>query len=66
MGGYYDCNKPQLVLGTPELVKKLTIKDFDYFTDHRAMSHEDDILSKSIVMSKGKQIYACNFILIIN
>ncbi|KAL1509586.1 hypothetical protein ABEB36_004298 [Hypothenemus hampei] len=35
-GGIYQLNLPTLVLKDPELIKQITIKDFDHFTDHRA------------------------------
>ncbi|KAL1509791.1 hypothetical protein ABEB36_004473 [Hypothenemus hampei] len=34
-GGFYQFNVPTLMLKDPELIKQLTIKDFDHFTDHR-------------------------------
>ncbi|KAL1509787.1 hypothetical protein ABEB36_004470 [Hypothenemus hampei] len=33
-GGIYFFNRPTLILKAPELIKQLTIKDFDHFTDH--------------------------------
>ncbi|KAL1509793.1 hypothetical protein ABEB36_004475 [Hypothenemus hampei] len=33
-GGIYQFNLPTLMLKDPELIKQLTIKDFDHFTDH--------------------------------
>ncbi|CAG9762960.1 unnamed protein product [Ceutorhynchus assimilis] len=33
--GYYQFSLPILILKDPELIKQLTVKDFDHFTDHR-------------------------------
>lgn len=33
--GYYEFMKPVLMIGDPELLKHVMIKDFDHFTDRR-------------------------------
>ncbi|XP_017769445.1 PREDICTED: cytochrome P450 9e2-like [Nicrophorus vespilloides] len=39
--GMYQLLKPVLIIHDPELIKTVTIKDFDHFTDHSTGSHED-------------------------
>jgi cytochrome P450 family 9 len=41
----------------PKLVKKLAVKDFDYFVDHRSFISEDvdKLFGKSIVNMKGQR-----------
>ncbi|KXJ79841.1 hypothetical protein RP20_CCG027714 [Aedes albopictus] len=34
MGGFYDFMKPIFMLREPEVIKQITVKDFDYFMDH--------------------------------
>uniref|UniRef100_A0AAR5P3G8 Cytochrome P450 n=1 Tax=Dendroctonus ponderosae TaxID=77166 RepID=A0AAR5P3G8_DENPD len=34
--GFYQFSVPTLMLKDPELIKQITVKDFDHFTDHRA------------------------------
>ncbi|KAL1509785.1 hypothetical protein ABEB36_004469 [Hypothenemus hampei] len=40
-GGLYQFNSPVLMLKDPELIKQLTIKDFDHFTDHKVVVNPD-------------------------
>ncbi|XP_066259998.1 cytochrome P450 9e2-like isoform X2 [Euwallacea similis] len=54
--GMYQFYLPTLVLKDPEVIKQLTIKDFDYFTDHRnfAVSEEiDPLWSANLFTLKG-------------
>lgn len=49
---------PVLIVRDPDLIRQITIKDFDHFTDHalfRAIDEIDPILARSLVMLKGKK-----------
>ncbi|EAT41572.2 AAEL006804-PA [Aedes aegypti] len=39
--GFYDFTTPMYLLRDPEMIKKVSIKDFDYFTDHVPMMPTD-------------------------
>ncbi|ENN74073.1 hypothetical protein YQE_09335, partial [Dendroctonus ponderosae] len=39
--GFYQFSIPTLIIKDPELLKQLTIRDFDHFTDHRALIDAD-------------------------
>ncbi|KAJ8916081.1 hypothetical protein NQ315_004447, partial [Exocentrus adspersus] len=39
--GVYQFSLPTLLLRDPELIKQVTVKDFDHFTDHRPFLPED-------------------------
>nr|WCC58103.1 cytochrome P450 [Pharsalia antennata] len=39
--GMYQFFVPTLVLKDPDLIKQITVKDFDHFTDHRSFVAED-------------------------
>lgn len=49
--------KPVYFVIDPKLVKKLAVKDFDYFLDHRSVINEDvdKLFGKSIVSMKGQR-----------
>ena len=51
----YTFLTPTLVIKDPELIKQITVKDFDYFTDHSSISvSDDDVLwSKNLFVLKG-------------
>ncbi|XP_055619247.1 probable cytochrome P450 9f2 isoform X2 [Toxorhynchites rutilus septentrionalis] len=35
ISGFYDLLRPIYILRDPEVIKKIAVKDFDYFTDHQ-------------------------------
>ncbi|XP_074040534.1 cytochrome P450 9e2-like isoform X2 [Leptinotarsa decemlineata] len=39
--GVYQFLQPTLLVKDPELLKKITVKDFEHFTDHRVLISED-------------------------
>ncbi|KAH0999927.1 hypothetical protein HUJ04_008163 [Dendroctonus ponderosae] len=39
--GFYQFSIPTLIIKDPELLKQLTIRDFDHFTDHRTLIDAD-------------------------
>lgn len=49
--------QPIIFLRDPELIKRLTVKDFDYFSDHRAIFDEklDSLFGSSLVSLKGQK-----------
>ncbi|KAF7278759.1 hypothetical protein GWI33_007992 [Rhynchophorus ferrugineus] len=53
--GIYQFLKPKLIIRDPELIKSVTVKDFDYFTDHVAMVEPkaDPLFGKNLLMLKG-------------
>lgn len=38
--GTFQFGKPVLILRDPEIIKQMTIKDFDHFEDHRNLIDE--------------------------
>ncbi|KAL1509780.1 hypothetical protein ABEB36_004464 [Hypothenemus hampei] len=59
--GVYQFNRPVLILNNPELIKELTTKDFDHFTDHKAFNNPeaDPLWSNNLFSLKGlKQMRA--------
>lgn len=54
--GSYDFTSPTIVLRDPELIKEITIKHFDHFTDHATYTSSDNVdplLSKIIFYYRG-------------
>jgi len=49
--------KPIFIVRDPQLIKQLTVKDFDSFSDHRILVTEDvDVLfGKSLISLKGQK-----------
>ncbi|KAJ8916088.1 hypothetical protein NQ315_004454 [Exocentrus adspersus] len=54
--GIYQFFMPTLLIRDPDLIKQITVKDFDHFTDHRSLVPEDGdpLWSKNLVALKGK------------
>ena len=61
-GGMYDFLKPVVVLRDPELIKMVTVKDFEFFLDHRTIFTEDiePILGKGLISLQGKNASSVN------
>ncbi|CAL4106072.1 unnamed protein product [Meganyctiphanes norvegica] len=53
--GRYEMFIPVLVVGDPELIKHITIKDFDHFTDHRKLhfSSKDNTWRHMLFSAEG-------------
>ncbi|XP_017782507.1 PREDICTED: cytochrome P450 9e2-like [Nicrophorus vespilloides] len=53
--GFYQMNNPMLLIRDPELMKTLTVKDFDHFTDRRPFIPEDcdPLWNKNLFALKG-------------
>lgn len=62
--GIYQCFLPILILKDPDLIKQITVKDFDHFTDHRSFFPEDvdPLWGKNLFSLKGKYLFLHNFI----
>ncbi|KAL1509576.1 hypothetical protein ABEB36_004288 [Hypothenemus hampei] len=56
-GGTYQFTLPSLILKDPELIKQITIKDFDHFTDHRAFVNPeaDPLWSNNLFALTGQK-----------
>ncbi|KAL1509581.1 hypothetical protein ABEB36_004293 [Hypothenemus hampei] len=56
-GGIYQFNFPTLLLKDPELIKQITIKDFDHFTDHRGFVNPeaDPLWPNNLVALTGQK-----------
>ena len=52
---------PVVLLRDPELIKKVTVKDFEHFLDHQAPISEEaePLFGKALFNLKGKQLTAC-------
>lgn len=59
--GIYQFFKPKLVISDPELIRRVTVKDFDHFVDHVAQTNpkSDPLFSKNILNLKGNNSIEC-------
>ncbi|XP_050297889.1 cytochrome P450 9e2-like [Anthonomus grandis grandis] len=55
--GFYQFLKPKLIIRDPELIRKITVKDFDYFVDHVSVTDPsvDPLFAKNLISLKGDQ-----------
>nr|ANS06316.1 cytochrome P450 [Agasicles hygrophila] len=55
--GSYQFSTPTLLIKDPELIKLITVKDFDHFLDHRTFVPEnaDPLLAKNLFALKGEK-----------
>lgn len=53
----FDFRQPLFLIRDPELVRKIGIKDFDHFEDHKLFfeSHQDVLFGKSLIMLNGEK-----------
>jgi cytochrome P450 family 9 len=60
-GGLYQLMNPLLLLRDPELIKSVTVKDFEHFLDRQVLITEDiePLLGKALSNLKGEQLTAC-------
>jgi cytochrome P450 family 9 len=65
-GGVYQFMFPTLLLRDPELIKMVTVKDFEHFLDHQAPISEEaePLFGKALFNLKGKQLTACTVLLL--
>lgn len=54
--GRYELLKPTLIIRDIDLVKKITIKDFEYFLDHRGFADKkvEPLFARNLFSLKGK------------
>jgi cytochrome P450 family 9 len=57
-GGTYQFLTPIILLRDPELIKRVTVKDFEHFLDHRNPISEEaePLFGKSLFNLKGKSL----------
>lgn len=55
--GRFEFMMPMLLIKDIELIKKIAVKDFDYFTDHRTIIDEntDPLFGRNLFSMKGNQ-----------
>ncbi|XP_059489584.1 cytochrome P450 9e2-like [Neocloeon triangulifer] len=55
--GFYMGTVPEYLITVPELVREVTVKQFDHFTDRQpfAQSNVDDLLARSLLSLKGDE-----------
>ncbi|XP_065080349.1 cytochrome P450 9e2-like [Ochlerotatus camptorhynchus] len=59
--GLYDVNIPMFVICDPELIKRIAVKDFDHFMDHRPVfgasesDHPNLLFEKSLIGLTGQK-----------
>lgn len=53
--GIYQFTLPTLLIRDPELIKQITVKDFEHFMDHRSVipNNDDPVWSKNLFALKG-------------
>lgn len=53
----FDFRVPQFVLRSPEVIKKIGVKDFEFFEDHRTFADEriDKLWGNSLFLMKGEK-----------
>lgn len=61
--GIYQFTRPSLIIRDPELIKELTVKDFDHFTDHRAFGNTEiePLWSSNLFALQGKKMFKYYF-----
>jgi cytochrome P450 family 9 len=57
-GGIYQLLKPILLIRDPELIKMVTVKDFEHFLDHEVPISEDaePIFGKALINLRGEKL----------
>jgi cytochrome P450 family 9 len=64
-GGVYEFLNPVIMLRDPELIKRVTVKDFEHFLDHRNPISEEaePLFGKSLFNLKGELFIASRLLL---
>jgi hypothetical protein len=64
-GGVFQFMFPTLLIRDPELIKMVTVKDFEHFLDHQAPISEEaePLFGKALFNLKGEQISVCMVLL---
>jgi cytochrome P450 family 9 len=57
-GGLYQLMNPVLLLRDPELIKMVTVKDFEHFLDRQVLINEDaePLFGKALSNLKGEEL----------
>nr|WDY85985.1 cytochrome P450 9Z213 [Pagiophloeus tsushimanus] len=55
--GFYQFTTPTLLIRDPELIKEITVKEFDHFTDHRSFvdPEADPLWGRNLLSLKGQR-----------
>ncbi|KAG5671504.1 hypothetical protein PVAND_001698 [Polypedilum vanderplanki] len=55
--GMFNFMKPVFIIRDPQIIKKLAVKDFDFFTDHRVIISEevDPLFGKALISLQGQK-----------
>ena len=61
-GGVYQFMNPVVLLRDPELIKMVTVKDFEHFLDRHSLISEEaePMFGKALFNLKGEQFTACS------
>ncbi|XP_045626009.1 probable cytochrome P450 6a13 [Procambarus clarkii] len=51
--GYYEFTQPCLMIGDPELLKHVMVKDFDHFTDRSFVTFNEPVMDHMLLGLKG-------------
>ncbi|XP_042238139.1 cytochrome P450 6B7-like isoform X2 [Homarus americanus] len=51
--GYYEFTQPCLMVGDPELLKHIMVKDFDHFTDRSFVTFNEPVMDHMLLGLKG-------------
>lgn len=54
VSGFFEFVKPVFLIRDPKLLKKLAVKDFDYFMDHRKFI-DDPLLGRGLFLLTGQE-----------
>jgi cytochrome P450 family 9 len=65
-GGFYHLMNPVILIRDPELIKMLTVKDFEHFLDRQVPISEDaePLFGKALFNLKGEQLAVCTVLLL--
>jgi len=65
-GGLYQLMQPILLLRDPELIKMVTVRDFEHFVDRQVPISEDaePLFGKALFNLQGEQHIACTVFLL--
>jgi len=65
-GGLYQLMDPILLIRDPELIKIVTVRDFEHFLDHQVSISEDaePLFGKMLFNLQGEQHIACTVLLL--
>jgi cytochrome P450 family 9 len=65
-GGVHHLMKPFLVIRDPEVIKMVTVKDFEHFLDRQVAIGEDaePLFGKMLFNLRGEQLAACTVLLL--